>query len=1630
MATIQDVLYQYRNIYADGKEQADGTGLNRQKGTWFEQLCLWFFKHDPLYRQRFSEVWMWSDWPGRDGRLDTGIDLVASVRDGGYCAIQCKFFEPGHSVQKADIDSFLALSGQEGFTERLIVSVADDWSANAENAIENQQIPCTRLTLEDLDASRLDWGAFDLNRIDSAAYRPAKTLRPDQEKALKAVLEGFQEHDRGKLIMACGTGKTFTSLKIAECLTGPGKTVLFLVPSISLLNQTLLAWNADSSVPLISLAVCSDATVGRRRTTDEDMKPTDLACPPTTSAQDLLRVWRAQGMSGALSSMTVVFSTYQSLSVLTEAQKMGLPDFDLVICDEAHRTTGVTLTGTDESNFVRVHQNKFIRGTKRLYMTATPRIFSASATARAQEVGAILCDMNDPSLYGPEFHRLSFSEAVRLDLLSDYKVMVLIVDQRYVSDAVTQIMAEGELKLDDAVKIIGCWKGLAKELASTSLTDRGVDPTPMRTAVAFSSSIANSEQFRDSFPKVIEEFKKQAQDGAKSLLNCEVRHVDGKDNICKRNALLEWLKSDQSGIQGPVTEKENAPQCRILSNARCLSEGVDIPALDAVLFLNPRKSKVDVVQSVGRVMRKAPGKKFGYVIIPVMIPSGVAPEDALDRNNNFKVVWEVLQALRAHDDQFNAEVNSLDLNGGSDKVIVDVIGLPEQIDGGIDIPFPPEAWQDGVYAGIVKRCGDRQYWDQWARDMAAVAEVQTTRLKSLIEQEHSAVQGAFEAFLTGLKENINNNVSRDDALDMLAQHLITKPVFDAIFGSYHFSEQNPVSQAMERIMKELESCGLESETEALSGFYESVKERISVINNDAGRQKVIKDLYETFFQTAFPRTADRLGIVYTPIEVVDFILRSADWALRSELACPEGLSAPDVHVLDPFTGTGTFLVRLLQLGLIAPEALARKYSGELHANEILLLAYYIAAINIEAAYHAALQTSGAENPSFEPFPGIVLTDTFNLYNKSETSNLDMTFPENSARAEAQRKTPITVIVGNPPYSVGQESANDNNQNLAYPELDQAITDSYVAQSNAHLRRNLYDSYIRAIRWASDRIEGRGLICYVTNGSFLDSNSADGLRKCLCQEFQSIYVFNLRGNQYTSGERSRKEGGKIFGSGSRLPVAITLLVKDPERAAKGEPCRLYYRDIGDYLTREDKLAILSRFQSVGAMKDAGHWTVVTPNEAGDWINPRSEAFHGFLRLGNKNEPEQFALYEERYSLGVSTNRDAWCYNFSRDALERNMIAMIRVYNEERERWHKSSREGRVQDFVNNNSEKIAWSRSLYTSLKRDIQFDVIGRSFLISLYRPYVKSHLYFDRKLNEMVCLMPSIFPTPEAENRVICVTGVGSNKPFSALMTDCIPNLHTLDTGQAFPLYWYEESQSPEDRQGRFLDATGEVIEPGEQARRYIRRSALSEKALSLFREHYRDTRIEAEDVFYYVYGVLHSPEYRERFGDDVRRMLARVPLTGDFWAFSRAGKTLGALHLGYETAEPWPLTVRESDALPSGACFEDVAEYYRVEKMTFLHRGDRSAVRYNPHIVIEGIPERAWGYIVNGKSALDWVMERYQDKTDRDSQLHNDPNAWGLERHDPRYILDLFGRVVRVSMETLDIVEKLPNLEGETVS
>ncbi len=1600
---------------------------NRDLGDRFERLICRYLELDPLYADRFSKVWMWNDWPQKGKVGDVGIDLVAQERaTGEFCAIQCKFYDPAHTLAKEDIDSFFTASGKSLFTSCMIVSTTDKWGKNAEDALANLSKPVTRLRVQDLDASPVDWSLFSLSRPQALNLRARKALRPHQQTALEKVASGFAEADRGKLIMACGTGKTFTALKIAEHLA-PNGNVLFLVPSLSLLSQSLREWTAETAQPLHSLAVCSDANIGKKVTNDDAAEITtyDLAFPATTSARQIVRQY--EGITAAAKGkpgMTVVFSTYQSIQAVADAQKKGLPEFDLIICDEAHRTTGVTLSGDDESHFVRIHDANYIHGKRRLYMTATPRIYSDDTKTRAKESDAELCSMDDPAVFGEEFHRLGFGEAVGAGLLSDYQVLVLAVDEKYVSAAFQHQIADAdnELKLDDAVKITGCWNGLAKRLGkNTAQTgDFQGDTAPMRRAVAFSRSIKDSKAFTQQFAQIIEAYREQHPD--EDPLQCELDHVDGTYHALRRNALLDWLKADTP----PNT-------CRVLSNARCLSEGVDVPALDAVLFLNPRNSIVDVVQSVGRVMRKAEGKKYGYIILPIGIPADMPPEEALRDNQKYKVVWQVLQALRAHDDRFNATVNQIELNHKRPDTI-QVIGVGGAGDGEQDHDgdgkppahkqgtffFPQlEEWKDAIYARIVLKCGDRRYWESWAKDVAVIAERHSTRIQAILENGEPRHKKAFAEFLAGLRANLNPSITEDDAIEMLSQHLITRPVFDALFENYVFTQHNPVSIAMQKMLDTIEDQALEKETEKLDKFYASVKERATGIDNAQGKQRVVVELYDKFFRTAFPRMAERLGIVYTPVEVVDFIIHSVNAALVQEFH--SSLGEKDVHIIDPFTGTGTFIVRLLQSGLIQPADLLRKYKEELHANEIVLLAYYIAAINIEETFHAlrgALAGGKDKVDGYVPFDGIVLTDTFQI----SESNGDMEekmFPENNRRVRRQKSSPIRVVIGNPPYSVGQGDANANNQNLKYPILDERIRITYAERSTATNKNSLYDSYIRAIRWASDRINGKGIVAFVSNGSFIDGNAMDGVRACLADEFTSIYVFNLRGNQRTSGEISRMEGGKIFGSGSRAGIAISLLIKNPEKKGK---CELYYHDIGDYLDREEKLEIITRFQSIAGIQDEKGWQRIIPNANHDWINQRDEAFERFISLGDKKDAATKTIFES-YTAGLQTNRDAWAYNFSHKAVRQNLRRMIEAYNSQVVGFEKAS-EGKLkqeleafaESFIDTDARKIKWSSSLIGDLIRLRKGVFRDEAVRDSLYRPFVKSSVYYDSQFNHRVYQIPQIFPTPKHKNLVIAVSGIGAAKEFSSLITDAIPNLHMHDTGQCFPLYLYEKDE-PQDGELISEQQGGELIDG------YRRRDAITDAILADYRAAY-GKKITKEDIFYYVYGVLHSPEYRRRFAADLKKMLPRIPFTeaaGDFWKFSQAGRDLAAWHLNYETVDPFPLDEVASELTLTPE------QYYRVQKMTFARKDkaiDKTAITYNANLTLTGIPLEAYDYVVNGKPALEWVMERYQITVDKDSGIRNDPNDWMTEHGDPAYLVNLIKRVVRVSLETIRIVNALPPL------
>ena len=1715
--TVHDILKKFR----------DTSFTQKDKGTRFERLMRSWLRTDPRYSSLFSEVWLWEDFPSRGdfGGKDTGIDLVARTHEGDYWAIQCKCYAEGTSIDKPSVDSFLATSSRcftdpllrsEGissfdkrFDKRLWISTTNKWGANAEEAIQNQDPQVVRVGLHELEISPVDWARLLEGQEGKKALGAGKQLRPHQLEAISRAEEHFAHNERGKLIMACGTGKTFTSLRMMERLVaepqGGRGLILFLVPSIALLGQSLNDWCADATTPIKAVCICSDAKSNRKTrkassASSDDVSDSivDLALPASTDTASILRQLRAYRSHKGL---VVVFSTYQSIDVVSEAQQKLLEEtkgewgtFDFIVCDEAHRTTGVKLgesraDAAKESNFLKVHDASFLRARRRLYMTATPRLYGDSAKVKASKEDLILCSMDDKTLYGKEFHRVNFAYAVQNGILCDYKVMVITITEDMIPETLREEIKKGgisELNYDNATRFIGLIRGLSKQIRGDDGVTWEQDPRLMRRALAFASTIdggmsnkrstkgerelaasyANSSKgIAETFPLLSQHFTESlTPEEQQRTVRIQTRHVDGSMGAAERADALSWLSEEATDPQ----------ECRVLTNVRCLSEGVDVPALDAVLFLSSRSSQVDVVQSVGRVMRsfrrgQPDEKKYGYILIPVVIPEGESAEEALSQNH-YKVVWDILNALRAHDDHFNALINSIALNKKKSSKIVIVtpdapyprgtgeyppagtgragLGGEGEDDEAEDTPLPTpsqplaiqqllsfeEQLQQGIYAKLVEKCGERTYWENWAKSVGSIAQRYIERITRLVSAETSKLRTRFVDFVETLRLNLNPTITEAQCIEMLAQHLITRPVFEALFEEYAFVKNNSIASSMQLMIEFLEAEAVNQENDTLESFYDSVRTNIGKIDNLEGKQTIIKNLYEKFFKGAFPKTVEQLGIVYTPVECVDFILHSVDYVLREDF--DSSLSERGVHILDPFTGTGTFITRLLQSGLIAPEMLPHKYQHEIHCNELSLLAYYIADVNIESVFQEQHHRYAPDAP-YLPYDGVCLTDTFQLGEESQGERLfdkDF-FVGNSEAVSLQKKAPVRVIIGNPPYSVGQKSANDNAQNADYPLLDKRIAQTYAARSTANLKKGLYDSYIRAFRWASDRVlyqfdkEGHirydqetgrpaertdgSIIAFISNGKWLDGNSHDGFRASLEREFDKIYLLNLRGFiRGKSGESALREGKNIFDI--QTGIAITLLVKYPANSGKcRELAEIRYHDIGDYLKREQKLDILRQACHLGGIPD---WQAIQPNDKEDWINQRDGSFDALLPLtpekkGDLKASSVFSMY----SSGVKTQRDAWAYSYSEKELTAIAHRSVNYYNETVEEMQCGKRQ--APDF---DTKLISWSRSVLGDVTRGVRYDVTQGEVRSVLYRPFCKQVLFWYKPLVEEWGRIPYLFPRREAKNLCIIVSGAGGRQEFTCFISSIIPDLNMLHSGdQCFPLYWYEEN-----KQEQVNDLFGNA-----NASRYKRRDGVTDWMLREVRGRFSGARsLTKEDIFYYVYGLLHSTDYRERFADDLRKSLPRIPIVErveDFMAFSQAGRALAALHLSYE-GYPAPEGVVVTTAEQPASM--DEYDYYRVEKMTFpkgVKKNEASdTIHYNSRITITNIPLEAYDYVVNGKSAIHWIIERYQVSTDENSGIVNDPNAWSQEQGKPRYILDLLLSVIHVSLESQRIIATLPRL------
>lgn len=1512
----------------------------RDRGTAFEKLAVAYLENEPAFKNKYSDVWMLNEVPEEYhiSKQDTGVDIVARDRaTGKLTAVQAKYYRS--KINKKNIDSFLAEVGKDYYSDGIIVTSTNDWNKNAKNATEYLTKEISVVGLSQLQNANFDWQLFDFNSRNNLTMKPKK-LRDYQKEAIKKSLDYFKTNSRGKLVMAPGTGKTFTSLKIAEALFnekgGNNYNVLYLVPSIQLLSQTLFNWNSDKSneIEMVSFSVVSDKKATKRKQGEDDLSARDVGFPATTNVNELMANYSSIRETSS-KTMTVVFSTYQSIDVIHDAQEAGYPEFDLIIADEAHRTTGAAKLGED-SMFTKVHSDKNVAGNLRLYQTATPKVYGPDAKKKAESNSIELSSMDDEEKYGKEIFRLGFGDAVSRGYLTDYKVSVLAVNENYVNKNMQKIMSsdENELKTSDIGKIIGIWNAMTKRNGMNG----AITGAPMKRAIAFTDTIKHSEQVAKEFNNVVNDYLgKQAEDS----FSVDVHHVDGGLNALEKKSQLDWLA-------GSIPEN----QARVLSNVRFLTEGIDVPNLDAIIFMSPKKSQVDIVQAVGRIMRKYEGKEYGYIILPIVIDANEDPAAALDNNKNYQEVWQVLNALRSIDERFEAEINKLELNKKKSGKI-NVIGVntkpnhpitesgqgdgngngtgndPKNLQLELDLGMDMKAIEQAFYGKVVQKVGDRRYLEDWSKDVAEIAKRHINKIKDLVDSQ-SGAKMAFDTFIKGLRYNINDSIDEEQAIEMLSQHLITQPVFQALFGEYSFVNNNPVSKSMNDVISAFSLFGFDKEQKELEPFYESVKLRASGIDNAEAKQKIIVTLYDNFFRKGFKKTTEQMGIVFTPVEVVDFIVKSVDWALKKYLG--RSLADENVHILDPFTGTGTFITRTLQYlkqqmdeGKITYADILRKYMHELHANEIVLLSYYIAAINIETVFD---EINGPDE-GYVPFNGIVLTDTFESTEEQPVLD-DKLFGENNARLKEQQKEPITVIIGNPPYSAGQKNQNDNNANLHYKNLEKNIAQTYVANSMSGLSMSIYDSYVKAFRWATDRLKDKGIIGFVTNGGYIDSNSADGLRASLYKEFNYLYIFNLRGNARTQGEQRRKEKDNIFGQGTRTPIAISILVKDGSDAHE-----LYYHDIGDYLSRKEKIQILENTGSV----DELDWQRIIPDKNHDWINQRDPNYQKYTQLVSNSGKESVFGYN---AMGIQTNRDSWLVGFSKHKTLNNASKLISHYNKEREQLRNNPNYS-----INRSDAYIKWTRKLERLVNNDKHIEFNNSKCIITLYRPYTKKYMYYEYSVVEE----PRLYYTKWGKSNVaIVTTGRGISRNFSTLVSNLIPNLHLEYNGQGFMRYDNEKSDE----------------------------SSLFETSHDNVNQEFADKLgLSLDDTFAYVYGLLNSPEYQQKYANDLKKDLARIPVVAEKEKYVEIGKKLMDLHINYEEVPVYGGVQIVANENPS----------YVVKKMKFGNKRDaesgklekdKSTIIFNSDITIKDIPEKAYEYVVNGRSAIEWIIDQYQVKTE----------------------------------------------------
>ena len=1618
------------------------------KGAAFEDLTEFYLK--TAWKSRGAKVWKWNE-PNplnlNGKKKDTGCDLVIQTEDGQFYLVQCKNHPKSGLDKDADhLANIFEIAAENDISPKGHIVFAYIAKSVSRYADDTMEVAGIRITEDDFEDPDFDWAP-----MFGGKKRKPKELRGYQEDAIKACIEGFKAEEEGgkpqigKLIMACGTGKTLTSLGLVRELSqGNPYSVLFLAPSIALVSQTFRSW--DSEEDIAPIIVCSDATANKKRKKSEDDEidesASDIPFPVSANADEISCSW---DVAQKYSNLRVVFSTYQSIEAVKEFQEKSGVKFDLTICDEAHRTA------TEENSlFSQAVDPKCINTGKKLFMTATPKIYKIRSEEGKKSVSTsgyvpeAWYSMDDEEKYGPEFYRYSFRDAIKAGWLCDYKVLILAMrkgSERNIDDIEKMLsssrtgkdgLKELECHLKELIskakraksksgksravtnlqkfvkeletltgKVQGAYIDLSDLEASSEgevaddfggmVSLRMVEegrvqnlrtPVFARSAIGFATTITHSKFIRQNF----EDFYGRENGGGKAVQGPEVacRHIDGTMSSNDRLTDLIWLK-----------EAQKTDEIRLLSNAQCLSEGIDVPSLDAVVFFEKRTSQIGIIQAAGRVMRKVPGKKYGYIILPIMLDGTQSADDAL-KGSEFETIWQVIQALRSVDEGMDAIINTLALRREAEKRKKNKKQSPEASENPVQPELPFEfdrKLQEGIVSHIVDNCGDIA-WKRWVNVISGSVKDMIGEIGELSDTPE--IKPKFEEFRESLSKTLHKEQSKEDAVNLIAQFIVTRPVFSALFPASDF-DSNPISRALEGIADDFKDAYSAYDKE-LDEFQSSIEQYTETVAKDSeARKELVRNFYEEFYQKVFPKEADANGVYYTPEPVVDFMIKETDRLLEKNFG--KRLQDEGIQILDPFSGTGTFVTRLLDkdLGVIDDEHVKEKYQKEIWSNEIMPTAYYISTLNVEDA----MKQRTGEAISF---PGAVLTDTFRISEAKGMLDASL-FSGNSDRENSEEDRKISVIISNPPYSAHQDNANGNNRHVRYEVVDNRIDSTYKALQDSTNPLALYDSYVRAFRWASDRLNGKGIVSFITNAGWLRSSVGAGIRRCFINEFNDIYVYDLRGN---ANLNDSKEGKSIFDI--KTPVAITFLVKNPESDHMG--C-IHYISTPDFSTKEEKLELLEE-----AKEKEPDWGSLTMDGFGDWFDYRDASLYSLLPMGitpkkNKTGSEIFSIW----SGGITTGQDPWLYSFSKEDLLDNVETFEDFFNEELPRWSewkanggKGKAEYVAKNVVRQDPTKIKWSREICRLLDRGISLETDSSCIRTALYRPFTKKYLYFyfDQHLLDDTARQPDLFPKSDSSNLEICVAGVGSHS-FSCLMTNTLPDVHVLESRtQCFPLYRYGKN--------RF------GIEE------YERKSAITDQALKMFREVSGDTlnsdpNKAKEQIFYYIYGLLHSKEYREKYQDTLGKDLPRIPFSSHFKEFETAGRELAAFHVGYEEAP------KCEDVLQVGEPKGEISKM-RLDK-------DRGVLTVNRSLSFKNIPKEAFNYVVNGKgktpfSPLAWIVNQYQITVDKGkkkepgSQIVSNPNDSPIS--DIYYVADLIPRLVTVSVKTQEIVNSLPSIERIT--